>query len=66
MEVALGVRLRREHDRHLGEVKFTISYGDRVNSMIIPLNEKILYICAEKEIDMLKVSFLVLQILETK
>ena len=64
MEVALGVRMRREHDGHLGPIKFTISCGDRVNSMIFPLSEKILCMSAEKEIDMLKVVLLILQLLE--
>ncbi len=66
MEIALGVRMRREHDRHLGPIKFTISYGDRVISMIFPLNEKIMCIFAEKEIDMLRAAFLILQLWDTK
>ncbi|MGB6786065.1 MAG: DUF6659 family protein [Nitrosotalea sp.] len=66
MEIALGIRMRSEHDGHLGPAKFTISYGDKVISMIFPLDEKILYVSAEKEIDMLKATFLILQILETK
>jgi hypothetical protein len=64
MEIALGVRMRREHDEHIGPVKFAISCGDRINSIIIPLSEKILYLSTEKEIDMLKIVFLILRILE--
>ncbi|MGI0045870.1 MAG: DUF6659 family protein [Nitrosotalea sp.] len=66
MEIALGVRMRRDHDHNLGEVKFTITHGDKVISMIFPLCESILYVCAEKEIDTLKASLSVLQLLETK
>lgn len=66
MEIALGVRMRREHDWHLGPIKFTISCGDRGISMIFPLREKILYISAGKEIDVLKAAFLILRLLETK
>jgi hypothetical protein len=66
MEIALGVMMRREHDRHLGPIKFTISCGDRIISMIFPLNEKILCIFAEKEIDLLKAAFQILQLWDTK
>ncbi|MGI0087595.1 MAG: DUF6659 family protein [Nitrosotalea sp.] len=66
MEIALGVRMRREHDSYLGQAKFTISLGDKVISMIFPLCKNILYIFAEKEIDALKASLLISQLLEKK
>jgi hypothetical protein len=66
MEIALGVRMRREHDKHLGTVKFTISHGEMHVSMNFPLGEKILCITAEKEVDVLRMAFLILQVLETK
>ncbi|MGI0102257.1 MAG: DUF6659 family protein [Nitrosotalea sp.] len=66
MEIALGVRMRREHDSYLGQAKFTISLGDKVTSMSFPLCENILYVFAEKEIDTLKASLLISQLLEKK
>jgi hypothetical protein len=66
MEIALGVRMRREHDVQLGPVNFTISCGKNMVSMIFPFQKEILCISAEKEIDFSKMPFLILQLLETK
>jgi hypothetical protein len=63
METALGMRMRKEHDSHLGPVKFTISYGDKI-MMNFPLGDEILCISAEQKINFMAVSFLILQFLE--
>ena len=65
MEIALGVRMRKEHDSHLGPVVFTISYGDKIVSMNFPLDDEILCVSAEKKIDLMVVPFLILQFLKT-
>lgn len=65
-ETALGVRMRREHDKYLGPVNFTVSYESKVISITIPTNMEILCISAEKEVDVLRMAFLILDLLETK
>ena len=63
METALGMRMRKEHDSHLGSVKFTISYSDKI-MMTFPLGDEILCISAEQKINFMAVSFLILKFLE--
>ena len=64
MEIALGVRMRREHDKQLGQVNFIISYGKNIISIIFPFENEILCITAEQDLDFLKISFLILHLLE--
>ena len=64
METALGVRMRKEHDSHLGPVVFTISYDDEIISMNFPLYDEILCVSAEKKINLMTVPFLILRFLE--
>jgi hypothetical protein len=66
METALGVRMRRVHDDQLGAVNFTISYSQNSLSIIFPLETQMLCITAEKDLDFLKVPFLIMQLLEQK
>jgi len=66
METALGVRMRREHDAQLGPVNFTVSYGEKLVSVIFPFNREMLYLSAEHEIDFSTISFLILRLLEQK
>lgn len=63
METALEVRMRKEHDSHLGPVNFTISYGDKIISMNFPLTDEILCVSAEKKINLMTVPFLILKFL---
>lgn len=65
METALGVRMLKEHDTHLGPVNFTISYGDKIISMNFPLRDEILCVSAEENINLMTVPFLILKFLET-
>jgi hypothetical protein len=66
MEMALGVRMRREHDAQLGPVNFTISYSENMVSLIFPFQRDMLYVSTDHEIDFSKISFLILQLLEQK
>lgn len=66
METALGVRMRREHDEQLGQVNFTISYGRNMISIIFPFETEILCVTAEQDLDFLRISFLILQLLKRK
>ncbi|HEX5358542.1 MAG TPA: DUF6659 family protein [Candidatus Nitrosotalea sp.] len=65
METALGVRMRKEHDSHLGPMIFTISYGDKIISMNFSLDDEILCVSAEKKINLMTVPFLILKFLKT-
>ena len=65
METALGIRMRKEHDSHLGSVNFTISYGEKIVSMNFPLDDEILCVSAEKKINLMTVPFLIMKLLET-
>ena len=65
METALGIRMRKEHNSHLGPVIFTISYGSKIISMNFPLDDEILCVSAEKKINLMTVPFLILRFLET-
>ena len=65
METALGIRMRKEHDSHLGPVIFTISYGDKIISMNFPIDDEILCVSAEKKINLMTVPFLILKFLES-
>ena len=64
METALGVRMRKEHDSHLGPVIFIISYGNKIISMNFPLDDGILCVSAEKNVDLMAVPFLILKFLQ--
>ena len=66
MEVALGVRMRKEHDPQLGPVNFTVSYGCKIVSMNFPLGDEILCVSAGKKIDLASIPFLILRLLAIK
>lgn len=65
METALGVRMRKEHNSHLGPVIFTVSYSSKIISMNFPLDDEILCVSAEKKINLMIVPFLILKFLDT-
>ncbi|MFQ6025642.1 MAG: DUF6659 family protein [Nitrosopumilaceae archaeon] len=62
MELALRVRMRREFDKELGPVKFSMSYRDII-IMSFPLDEDALFVTAEREIDFYKIPFEILKII---
>ncbi len=51
MELALRVRMRKEFDRQLGKVKFSMSLRDKALAMSFPIGEDALYVVAEKDAD---------------
>ena len=65
MEIALMVRMRREHDNKLGPVNFTLSHREKVVLISFPIGDDILYVSAAKEIDLGKIPSKVLQILKS-
>lgn len=64
-EIALSIRMRREHDGVLGPLDFTISYQAMSISMNFPLGDKILCILAEKGIDAISISSQIMYMLRT-
>ena len=66
MEIALMARMRREHDKQLGPVNFTISHREKVVLLTFPVEDDILYVSATKEIDLAKIPFIISQILKSE
>ena len=64
-EIAMMVRMRREHDPHLGPVNFAVAHREKVVLMSFPIGEDILYTSSTNEIDLGKVPFKILQILKS-
>ena len=51
MELALRVKMRKEFDRQLGEVKFALALRQRVLAISVPINSDILYAVFEPDAD---------------
>ena len=66
LEVALRIRMRHEFNRQLGPVNFTISHRDKVVVMSMPFDDKIMYVSADKELNLSKVPFSILEIMRRK
>ncbi len=63
MEVALRIRMRHEFDLSLGPVNFTISHRDKVTVMSMPYKDQVLYVSAEKDIDLCKIPHKILELI---
>ena len=65
MELALRVRMRREFDRQLGRVKFSMSQREKALAMSFPLGiEDALYVYAESDADYGSLPNKILKIIE--
>jgi len=51
MELALRVRMRKEFDKQLGKVKFSMSLRDKALAMSFPIGDDALYVYAEPDAD---------------
>lgn len=51
MELALRVRMRREFDKQLGNVKFAMSLREKALAMSFPIGFDSLYVVAESDAD---------------
>ena len=51
MELALRVKMRREFDKQLGKVKFSMSIREKVLAMSFPIKTDALYVFSEKDAD---------------
>ena len=66
MEVALRIRMRHEFNMQLGPVNFTISHRDKIVVMSMPFDNKIMYVSAEKKLNLSKIPFAILEIMGRK
>ncbi len=51
MELALRVKMRKEFDKQLGPVNFSMSSRERALAISVPINDDILYVVAEPDAD---------------
>jgi hypothetical protein len=66
MEVALRVRMRKEFDQQLGPVEFSLSRRKKILIMSFPFGDQVLYISAEKDLDLSKIPLKILEIIKVK
>ncbi len=51
MELALRVKMRKEFDKQLGKVKFSMSLRDKALALSFPIGDDALYVYAEPDAD---------------
>ena len=65
MEIALRVRMRHEFDKEFGQVRFSLSYREKVIIYSFPLpDENVLLVSSSIEADFGKIPFKILKIIE--
>ncbi len=64
MELALRVKMRREFDDDLGQVKFSISFREKLIVMSFPMENDVLMVSMERKTQFEKISFKILKIVE--
>lgn len=64
LELSLRARMRHEFDEEFGPVKFSLSYRGKIVLMRFPMGEHILFVSAEKQVDLNKIPFCVLEIIK--
>ena len=65
MELALRVRMRKEFDRQLGKVKFSMSLRDKALAMSFPIGlEDTLYVYAEPSADFRRLPNKIIKLIE--
>ncbi len=51
MELALRVKMRKEFEKQLGKVKFSMSLRDKALALSFPIGDSVLYVYAEPDAD---------------
>lgn len=64
MELAMRVRMRKQFDKQLGEVKFALSHRAKVLAISIPIYTDVLYVVAEPDADYSKLPQKILELLD--
>lgn len=57
MELSLRVRMRHEFDAEFGPVEFSLSYRGKIILLSFPLGQYVLFVTAERQIDLNKIPF---------
>ena len=64
MELSLRVRMRHEFDEEFGKVEFSLSYRGKVILMSFPMGENVLFVSSERQLDLGKNPFNILEIIK--
>jgi len=64
MELAMRVKMRREFDKQLGEVKFAMALRKNALAMSFPVGTDTLYVYAEHDADYSKLSKKIMKIIQ--
>ena len=64
MELALRVKMRREFDDDLGEVKFSMSFREKLIVMSFPIKNDVLMVSMESKTQFEKIAFNILKLAE--
>ena len=64
MELALRVKMRREFDDDLGEVKFSMSFREKLIVMSFPMKDDVLMVSMERKTQFEQIAFSILKLTE--
>ena len=64
MELALRVKMRREFDDDLGQVKFSMSFREKIIVMSFPMKNDVLMVSMERKTQFEKIAFSILKLVE--
>jgi len=64
MELALRVKMRREFDDDLGQVKFSLSFREKLIVMSFPIKNDVLMVSMERKTQFEKISFKILKLVD--
>ena len=64
MELALRVKMRREFDDDLGEVKFSMSFREKLIVMSFPMKNDVLMVSMERKTKFEQIAFSILKSIE--
>ncbi|MGQ0637757.1 MAG: DUF6659 family protein [Nitrososphaerota archaeon] len=66
MELSLRVRMRHEFDAEFGPVAFSLSYRGKIIILSFPMRQYVLFVTTERQIDLNKIPFKILEIIKVK
>ena len=64
MELSLRVRMRHEFDEEFGSVEFSLSYRGKIILASFPMEPNVLFVTAERHIDLNKIPFKILELIK--
>ena len=64
MELSLRVRMRHEFDEEFGPVEFSLSHRGKIILMSYPMTENVLFVSTERQVDLNKIPFKILEIIK--